>query len=82
MHLVLSSPRADADTPLACVAWVSSKPGRLAPTCWVAQAGPAWSAAHLELTSEALAARMVPMLCEQIGTMANAVRYAAVQRWH
>jgi predicted NAD/FAD-dependent oxidoreductase len=73
--------RIDTDTPLAWIAQDSSKPGRLAPACWVAQASMAWSAEHLELAPEALVARMVPMLCEQLGTKAGAVQYAAVHRW-
>jgi renalase len=73
--------RADPDAPLAWIAQDSSKPGRPAPACWVAQASPAWSAAHLELDPEALAALLLPMLCEQLGTEAGAVRYAAAHRW-
>ncbi|NCA72190.1 MAG: FAD-binding protein [Sphingobacteriia bacterium] len=73
--------RADPDTPLAWIAQDSSKPGRPAPACWVAQASPVWSAEHLELDHEALVALMVPMLCEQLGTEARNVRYAAVHRW-
>jgi renalase len=70
-----------AEAPLAWIADDSSKPGRTAPACWVAQASTAWSAEHLELDPDALAALMLPMLCEQLGTAAGAVRYAAVHRW-
>lgn len=73
--------RADPDDPLAWIAQDSSKPGRPAPVCWVAQAGTAWSAAHLELDPEAIAGLMLPLLCDRLGTAASAVRYAAVHRW-
>jgi hypothetical protein len=73
--------RADADDPLAWIADDSSKPGRGAVACWVAQAGPAWSAAHLELDREAIAALMLPMLCDRLGVAASAVTHAAAHRW-
>ncbi|NCA72180.1 MAG: deoxyribodipyrimidine photolyase [Sphingobacteriia bacterium] len=73
--------RTDANAPLAWIAQDSSKPARPAPACWVAQASPAWSAEHLELDPEGLAALMLPMLCEQLGMDAGAVRYAAAHRW-
>ncbi|HSO84331.1 NAD(P)/FAD-dependent oxidoreductase, partial [Thiocapsa sp.] len=73
--------RADPDAPLAWIAQDSSKPGRTAPACWVAQASPSWSATHLELDPDALAALLLPTLCEQLGTEAGAVRYAAAHRW-
>ena len=73
--------RTDADAPLAWIAQDSSKPGRPAPACWVAQASPSWSAAHQELDPEGLAALMLPMLCGQLGMDAGAVRYAAAHRW-
>jgi predicted NAD/FAD-dependent oxidoreductase len=73
--------RADPDDPLAWIAQDSSKPGRSASVCWVAQASTAWSTAHLELAPDALVARMLPMLCDRLGTDATAVRYAAAHRW-
>ncbi len=73
--------RADPDAPLAWIAQDSSKPGRPAPACWVAQASPAWSAAHLEFAPNAIVALMLPMLCKHLGTDGLAVRYAAVHRW-
>jgi predicted NAD/FAD-dependent oxidoreductase len=73
--------RADADDPLAWIADDSSKPGRGGAACWVAQAGPAWSAAHLELDRDAIAALMLPMLCDRLGVAASAVTHAAAHRW-
>lgn len=73
--------RADPDAALAWIAQDSSKPDRPAPVCWVAQASAAWSAAHLDLDPDVLAALLLPMLCEELGTEARAVRYAAAHRW-
>ncbi|NCA69262.1 MAG: deoxyribodipyrimidine photolyase [Sphingobacteriia bacterium] len=73
--------QSDPETPLAWIAQDSSKPGRPAPVCWVAQASPDWSAAHLDLAPEAIVARMLPMLCERIGTRVDDTRYAAAHRW-
>ncbi len=73
--------RTDPDHPL--LAWIaqdSSKPGRHAPACWVAQASATWSAAHLELSPDALATLLLPMLCDRLGTDASAVRYVAAHR--
>lgn len=70
--------RADPDDPLAWIAQDSSKPGRSASVCWVAQAGTTWSAAHLELAPDALVALM---LSDRLGRDTSAVRYAAAHRW-
>ena len=56
--------RKPADGPLAFIARDSSKPGAPASAVtWVAQAGPDWSAAHLEADKEEIARRMLPLLC-------------------
>jgi predicted NAD/FAD-dependent oxidoreductase len=73
--------QADPEAPLAWIAQDSSKPGRPAPVCWVAQASPAWSAAHLERDAEAIVASMLPLLCARIGVPADRARYAAAHRW-
>ncbi|EGV17079.1 amine oxidase [Thiocapsa marina 5811] len=73
--------RTDPEHPLAWIAQDSSKPGRHAPACWVAQASTAWSTANLELTSDALVTLMLPMLCDRLGTDPAAVRYAVAHRW-
>jgi len=53
--------RRDPDQPLAWIAQDSTKPGRAGPvTTWVAQAGPDWSAQHLELGRDAIAALSTP----------------------
>lgn len=72
---------ADPAGPLAWIAQDSSKPGRPAPVCWVAQASVAWSAAHLELDPDAIVALMLPLLCERIGVTSDTVRHAAAHRW-
>lgn len=71
----------DPEAPLAWIAQDSSKPGRPAPVCWVAQAAPAWSAAHLDLDPGAIVDLMLPLLCERIGVTAETVRHAAAHRW-
>jgi predicted NAD/FAD-dependent oxidoreductase len=60
----------------------SSKPGRpLGTECWVVQAGPDWSRAHLEETPEAV----VPALLAALGALAGADLpapiHAAAHRW-
>lgn len=68
--------------PLAWIAQDSTKPGRYAGmTTWVAQAGPAWSAAHLNDTPEAIAALMLPLLAEAIGADPDQALHAVAHRW-
>lgn len=73
----------DADHPLAWVAHDGSKPGRPGgvSTCWVAQAGPAFSAEHLERDPQSIAALMLPMLCDRLGVAADAGFFAVAHRW-
>lgn len=74
--------RTAAPHPLAWIAQDSTKPSRAAHVAsWVAQAGPAWSAAHLEEDGVAIAARLLPVLCEVIGTDPAAALHAATHRW-
>jgi len=83
--------RASPDEPLAWIAQDCAKPGRpervaaaragTGPVTWVAHASPAFSALHLEEEPAALAARMAPMLCQQLGVTGDAVIHAAVHRW-
>lgn len=67
----------------AC-AWVardSSKPGRKAPgENWVIQAGPAWSAEHLEDDPDTIAERLTDAFRDWAGEL-PAIRYAAAHRW-
>lgn len=75
--------RQDADDPLSWIAQDSSKPGRPQGlgTLWVAQAGEAFSLAHLEKPPEESAALMLPLLCDQLGASVDRVTHAAVHRW-
>jgi renalase len=71
------------DESLAWIAQDSAKPGRPAggAVAWVAQASPAFSAAHLEDSPAAITARMLPMLCDRLGVTADRVTHAAAHRW-
>jgi predicted NAD/FAD-dependent oxidoreductase len=71
------------DDPITWIAQDSAKPGRpkVGAVAWVAQAGPAFSAAHLNDDPAAIAARMLPMLCERLGVTAARVTHAAAHRW-
>lgn len=74
--------RLDPSHPLAWVAQNSSKPGRsAAAVTWVAQAGPVFSAAHLEQTPEAIAALMLPLLCDVTGTDPDRALHVQAHRW-
>jgi hypothetical protein len=79
--------RESPDEPLAWIAQDSSKPGRPASSvtngavAWVAQAGPAFSIMHLEDEPAAIAARMLPMLCDRLGVTTDRVTHAAAHRW-
>lgn len=76
------SHRLDPAHPLVWVAQDSSKPGRsTAAVTWVAQAGPEFSAMHLEETPQAIAALMLPLLCNVIGAEADKVLHAQAHRW-
>ena len=48
---------------------------------WVAQAGPAFSVMHLEDDPAAIAARLLPMLCDRLGVTVDRVTHAAAHRW-
>lgn len=73
--------RADDEDALAWIALDASKPDRTAEATWVAQASPAWSAAHLELDPAALTTLMLPMLCDRLGAPLSCVTHAAAHRW-
>ena len=75
--------RKDADDPLAWIAQDSTKPGRPQAdgALWVAQAGTAFSAAYLEDDPTTLTARMLPLLCDRLGTDQASVTHAATHRW-
>lgn len=68
--------------PLSWIAQDSTKPGRSAAVAtWVAQANPEWSAQHLEEDRDAIANRMLPLLCAVIGAKPDTVLQAAAHRW-
>lgn len=66
---------------LAWLALDSAKHARPGPDCWVAQAGPEWSGAHLERDKDEIAARMLPMVCDALGLERGAVIHAAAHKW-
>ena len=60
----------------------SSKPGRdAASECWVVQAGPAWTRAHLELDGAAARAALLAAFARLAGRDLPAPLYAAAHRW-
>ncbi len=68
--------------PLAWIAQDNSKPDRSdTAVAWVAQASPDWSAQHIEADKDAVAALMLPLLCQAIGTSEKDALYAAAHRW-
>jgi renalase len=73
--------RGNENDPLAWIALDSTKPGRDGAFCWVAQASPEWSMAHLERDMAELAALMLPLLCAQLGADPAQVRHSAAHRW-
>ncbi len=73
--------RSDPEDAIAWIANDSSKCDRPVKGCWVAQANPAWSAEHLELDFDAIAARMLPLFCDRLVVAEGDVRHAAAHRW-
>jgi len=73
----------DPDDPLSWIAQDSAKPGRPQGhgALWVAQAGLAFSAAHLEDDPATLTARMLPLLCDRLGAPLATVTHASTHRW-
>ncbi|WP_198377315.1 NAD(P)/FAD-dependent oxidoreductase, partial [Neoroseomonas rubea] len=60
----------------------SSKPGRDgAAECWVVQAGPAWTRAHLEARAEEIAAPLLAELATLAATPLPVPAWAAAHRW-
>ena len=50
-------------------------------TLRLAEASPEWSAQHLAEDRDAVATRMLPLLCEVIGAVPDMVLHAAAHRW-
>ena len=83
LHRALEAPATQAD-PTDALAWIahdSAKPGRTTQNCWVAQASTDWSIAHLELSKDEIAARMLDLFLTHHGLDATDVAYAAAHRW-
>lgn len=59
----------------------SAKPVRTGPEAWVVQAGPAWSAAHLELTPEDAAAALVQEFAALTGSSLPEPLVSLAHRW-
>ncbi|MCC6000101.1 MAG: FAD-dependent oxidoreductase [Pararhodobacter sp.] len=74
--------RSDTDDPLAWIAQDSTKPGRTDRfVTWVAQASPGWSMRHLHEPADAIAARLLPRLCDRIGADAGTALHVSAHRW-
>ena len=71
------------DGSLAMILCDSHKPDRpeTGATAFVAHAGIAMCAAHLENSLVDIKAQMLPVLCEHLGVASSDVTHAAVQRW-
>lgn len=73
--------RRDPEDPLAWIAREGAKPGRPDRGGWIAQAGPGWSAAHLEMPPEEVAPLMLGLLCDRLGVAVSQTRHAVAHRW-
>lgn len=72
----------DADEILSWITRDSSKSGRpVQASCWVAQASPAWSAEHLELSLDELAEKMLPEFCSRIQVTPDQIHHRDAHRW-
>lgn len=74
---ILAEPEAD----LAWIARDGGKPGRGDAQTWVAQAGAAWSHAHLEHDREAVAALLLAALAARAGGALPTPVYLSAHRW-
>ena len=70
------------DSPLAWVARNSSKPGREREAdCWVLQASPEWSAAHLEAPADRVSKDLIEAFEAVVAGSLPPQRYVAAHRW-
>lgn len=80
-----SSPQfASASNPDDAIAWLardSSKPGRPKAACWIAQASPTWSTAHLDLDIRDIEQRLVRLLCDRLQISAVHMTFSQAFRW-
>ncbi len=67
--------------PIGWAARNSAKPGRSGPEAWVVQAGPEWSASHLEETPETVAPALLAALAGRIGAALPECLSASAHRW-
>ncbi len=66
------------------IAWLaldSSKPGRGGADCWVAQASPDWSRAHLERGSAEIVDLMLPLVCDRLAADPAGALHVSGHRW-
>lgn len=66
------------------IAWAArdnAKPGRSGPERWVVQAGPQWSASHLELAPEHIGPHLLAALSEEIGAPVAEPIAQSIHRW-
>ena len=68
------------DDPLAWIAREDWKPGRAGPPRLTVQASAAWSTAHLELSTDGAAARLIALTARHLG-IAGASVQATAHRW-
>lgn len=74
--------RHNIDHALEWIAQDSNKPERTTDVVtWVAQAGPEFSAAHIEKTPGEIVELMLPLFCEAVGVRPELALYAQVHRW-
>ncbi len=59
----------------------SAKPGRSGPESWVLQAGPGWSAAHLEQTPDTIVAPLLAAFAGRVGGALPELLSATAHRW-
>lgn len=67
--------------PIAWAARNSAKPGRQGPEAWVVQAGPQWTADHLELTAADVAPLLLAAFGRLLGTALPEPLSASAHRW-
>ncbi len=69
------------DGPIGWAARNVAKPGRAGPEAWVIQAGPGWSAEHLEESPDAVMPQLLQAFAERIAAPLPTRLAAAAHRW-
>ena len=67
--------------PIGWAARNSAKPGRSGPETWVIQAGPSWSAEHLEDAADAVTAALLAAFADRAGGALPQTLAVAAHRW-